>query len=177
MVLNETQLKTLIAEAAKKVVMEYAYHEKQHKPSEEEHEAWLKRKSEAKKRELERQKKEKGEKESDSKAIDYYDYKHGKGNFPVMAKESKSLDSLVARSMRKTLNEMMLPDEGCGMDETTLDYDIDNFSGRWSRGQRYDILVNGDTYYSDIPEDAVDRLYDDLLRSGYSSDEIQIVDL
>lgn len=36
-----------------------------------------------------------------------------------------------------------------------LDYDIDNFSGRWSRGTRYDIEVNGNPYYTDIHEDSV----------------------
>ena len=39
-----------------------------------------------------------------------------------------------------------------------LDYDMDNFSGRWSRGTRYDIELNGSVYYSDVPEDVVDKL-------------------
>jgi hypothetical protein len=39
-----------------------------------------------------------------------------------------------------------------------LDYDMDNFSGRWSRGTRYDIKLNGETYYADVPEDVVDKL-------------------
>ena len=48
--LTEEQLKTIIAETAKKVLKEYAYHEKQNKPSEEEHAEWLRKKSESKKK-------------------------------------------------------------------------------------------------------------------------------
>lgn len=43
-----------------------------------------------------------------------------------------------------------------------LDYDMDNFSGRWSRGTRYDIELNGNPYYTDIPEDVVDKLAREL---------------
>lgn len=43
-----------------------------------------------------------------------------------------------------------------------LDYDMDNFSGRWSRGTRYDIELNGSVYYSDVPEDMVDKLAREL---------------
>ena len=53
--------------------------------------------------------------------------------------------------------------------ETTLDYDMDNFSGRWNRGTRYDILVDDEVYYSDVPEEAVDRLCDELARRGYEN--------
>lgn len=43
-----------------------------------------------------------------------------------------------------------------------LDYDMDNFSGRWSRGTRYDIELNGSVYYSDVPEESVWRLEREL---------------
>lgn len=43
-----------------------------------------------------------------------------------------------------------------------LDYDIDNFSGRWSRGTRYDIELNGRVYYRDVPEETVWRLEREL---------------
>lgn len=43
-----------------------------------------------------------------------------------------------------------------------LDYDMDNFSGRWSRGTRYDIELNGNVYYSDVAEDVVDKLAREL---------------
>ena len=39
-----------------------------------------------------------------------------------------------------------------------LDYDIDNFSGKWSRSPRYDIYIGDCIQYHDIPEEAVDRL-------------------
>ena len=43
-----------------------------------------------------------------------------------------------------------------------LDYDMDNFSGRWSRGTRYDIELNGNPYHEDVPEDVVDKLAREL---------------
>ena len=96
--LTEEQLKTIIAETAKKVLKEYAYHEKQNKPSEEEHAEWLRKKSESKKKYMDSQKKE-----DDGGAIDHYDYKHGKGNFPVMAKESRVRMS--AKDFQKFITE------------------------------------------------------------------------
>ena len=82
--LTQTQLRNLIKESIVNAINEYAYHEKQTKETPEEHEAFIKKKAAAKKREMERRKKD----GDDSGAIDYHDYKHGKGNFPVMAKES-----------------------------------------------------------------------------------------
>lgn len=58
---------------------------------------------------------------------------------------------------------------------TRLDYDMDNFSGRWSRGQRYDILVDGNPYYTDVCEDAVDKLRLDLEQRGFEN--ILVVEL
>lgn len=133
--LTEQQLANLIKEATKRVVMEYAYHEKQHKPSDEEHAAWVAKVSASKKKQMdaERRKAKKSGKEDDG-AVDYYDYKHGKSNFkPVMFGDEKVIK------------------------ETRLDYDMDNFSGRWNRGQRYDIIVDGYVEYHDIPEEAIDR--------------------
>ena len=276
--LTEEQLKTIIAETAKKVLKEYAYHEKQNKPSEEEHAEWLRKKSESKKKYMGSQKKE-----DDGGAIDHYDYKHGKGNFPVMAKESrvrmsaKDFQKFITESVKSVIKEMnglprsydswrtrepeyfnepdmiskddfmdafysqdknellewvkdyapevyeeavaaerdgtenafnvvyerlgwkdiasefldMKPvnnypgdndpdprdyrgvDECGGVNETTLDYDMDNFSGRWGRGPRYDILVDGEVYYSDVPDESVDRLCADLERRGYENIRVQ----
>lgn len=45
---------------------------------------------------------------------------------------------------------------------TRLDYDMDNFSGRWSRGTRYDIELNGSVCYRDVPEESVWRLASEL---------------
>ena len=105
--LTEEQLKTVIAETAKKVLKEYAYHEKQNKPSEEEHAEWLRKKSESKKKYMDSQKKE-----DDGGAIDHYDYKHGKGNFPVMAKESrvrmsaKDFQAFITESVKSVIKEI-----------------------------------------------------------------------
>lgn len=87
--LTEAQLTTLIQESVKRVLNEIGYHEKQKREvSDEEHEAWLRKKSEAKKRYYDSQKKD--DKKSDSKAIDYYQYKHG--DHPVMKKNCDHMD-------------------------------------------------------------------------------------
>lgn len=161
MKLTEKQLKSIIAESTKRVLSEIGYHEKQKRDqSEEEHEAWLRKKSAAKKRYYDSQKKD-----DKGGAIDYYDYKHGKGNFrPV--KNEKKMDEAINRVVKNVIKE------------TTLDYDMDNFSGRWNRGQRCQILVDGYPYYQDVPEESVDRLIEDLMdRLGYTEDEIEVVDL
>ena len=116
MVLTEQQLTQLIRETVARVMNEgkdeYAYHERQHQPSEEEHAEWIKRKSEAKRREMERQRKENGE-ESDSKAIDYYDYKHGKGNSPVMQEGTEvvrftesQFNDFITEAVKRVIKEM-----------------------------------------------------------------------
>lgn len=45
---------------------------------------------------------------------------------------------------------------------TRLDYDIDNFSGKNSRGDRYDIYADGELAYSDVSESEVDSLVADM---------------
>lgn len=88
MKLTENQLKTIIAESAKHVLSEIGYHEKQKRDqSEEEHEAWIRKKSAAKKKYYDSQKKD----DDKGGAIDHYDYKHGKGNFPVMKEDKKNI--------------------------------------------------------------------------------------
>lgn len=60
-----------------------------------------------------------------------------------------------------------------------LDYDMDNFSGRWSRGTRYDIEMNGEVYYQDVPEDAVWRLEQELREQYvpiYGDDCVQVIE-
>lgn len=82
MKLTEEQLQVLIRESVKKVLKEYAYHEKQHEPSEEEHAAWIKKKAAAKKKYYDALKT--GDGKDNGKSVDYYDYKHG--DHPVMKK-------------------------------------------------------------------------------------------
>ena len=157
MKLNEKQLRSLIYESAKRVISEMGYQDKQKKSqSEEEHEAWLQKKSAAKKKYFADQKKD----DDNGGAIDHYDYKNGKGNFrPV--KSGEKVDETISRIVKNVINE------------TTLDYDIDNFSGRWNRGPRYDILVDGEVYYSDVPDESVDRLCSDLENRGYENIQVQ----
>ena len=90
MKLNENQLKTLIYESAKRVINEMGYQDKQKKSqSEEEHEAWLQKKSAAKKKYFAGQKKD----DDNGGAIDYRDYKNGKGNFRQV-KSGKKIDEI-----------------------------------------------------------------------------------
>lgn len=73
------------------------------------------------------------------------------------------LRKIVAESVKKVLKE------------TELDYDVDNFSGRFSRGDRYNILVDGDIYYRDVPEESVQKLVLNLEREGH--DNVEVADL
>lgn len=114
MKLTESQLIEMIRESALKVINEIGYHEKQKREvSDKEHAEWVKKKSEAKKRELERQRKENGDDKSDSKAIDYHDYKHGKGNFPVMKEETEvvrftesQFNNFITEAVKRVLKEI-----------------------------------------------------------------------
>lgn len=56
-----------------------------------------------------------------------------------------------------------------------LDYDIDNFSGRYSRGTRYNIVADGYIVYHDVCEESVDRLAEELNQEGYEN--IEVVEL
>ena len=75
-----------------------------------------------------------------------------------------TIRKIVAESVKKVLKE------------TELNYDVDNFSGRFSRGDRYNILVDGDVYYRDVPEESVQKLVLDLERKGYGN-KVEVVDL
>lgn len=55
-----------------------------------------------------------------------------------------------------------------------LDYDNDNFSGRYGRGTRYDILADGDVIYHDIPEESVDHLCKEMERRPYLYGNIEV---
>ena len=73
------------------------------------------------------------------------------------------LHEIIKESVKRVLNE------------TELDYDIDNFSGRWGRGPRYNILVDDYVYYRDVPDESVDKLCAQLERQG--EENIQVVEL
>ena len=58
-----------------------------------------------------------------------------------------------------------------------LDYDIDNFSGQQSRGTRYDITSDGAVIYHDVPEEAVDRLCEDMQLKPYLYGNIEVFEI
>lgn len=131
------------------VIKEYAYHERQNKNASPKDNKEIEKKYNEWIAKKSKSKQGWAKKEKDGDSVDYYDYKHGKNNYKPV-KESK-------------------------MNETTLDYDMDNFSGRWNRGQRYDIEADGFTVYHDVPEESVDRLCDELERRGY--EDIKVYDI
>ena len=57
------------------------------------------------------------------------------------------LREIIAESIRKVLRE------------TELDYDEDNFSGRYNYPEHYNIYIGDDIEYHNVPEDEVDELY------------------
>lgn len=60
-----------------------------------------------------------------------------------------------------------------------LDYDIDNFSGRHSRGTRYNILLDGYVEYADVSEEEVDVLASQLERKAerLGLGEVEVVEI
>lgn len=61
-----------------------------------------------------------------------------------------------------------------------LDYDMDNFSGSWTRGNRYNIMLNGSVYYRDVPESVVDKLARELEQEYepiYGSGCVHVIEL
>ena len=65
-----------------------------------------------------------------------------------------TLRKIVAESVKKVLKE------------TELDYDMDNFSGRWSRGPRYNIYIGDTLMYSDVSDETADRVWDEVCRKA-----------
>lgn len=47
-----------------------------------------------------------------------------------------------------------------------LDYDMDNFSGKWNRPSRYDIYIGDCIEYHSVSEEEVGRLYDVAMRKA-----------
>ena len=97
MISSNNKLNEAVESAIKKVVNEIGYHEKQkNDQSEEEYRAWLDKKSASKK-------KNQKPSEDNGGAIDYHDYKNGKGNFRPMS--NSKIEEIVARAVRRTLKE------------------------------------------------------------------------
>lgn len=77
-----------------------------------------------------------------------------KTNKNVVKISENTLKKIVAESVKKVLKE------------TELDYDMDNFSGRWNRGPRYNIYIGDTLMYSDVPEETADRVWDEVCRKA-----------
>ena len=58
-----------------------------------------------------------------------------------------------------------------------LNYDIDNFSGRYNRGIRYDIYDGNNIIYHDISEDEVDILTEQMERKPWLYSDIKVVEI
>lgn len=81
--------------------------------------------------------------------------------------EGKEMENRVIKINEQQLRQIVTESVKRVLKETELDYDIDNFSGRWNRGQRYNIIVDGEVYYSDVPEESVDELVVQLERKPW----------
>lgn len=55
-----------------------------------------------------------------------------------------------------------------------LDYDLDNFSGHNSRGERYDIYADGELVYSDVSEHEVDALTNEMARKPWLYENVEV---
>lgn len=55
-----------------------------------------------------------------------------------------------------------------------LDYDIDNFSCRNSRGVRYDIYADGELVYSDVSEGEVNGLVERMAQQPWLYENIEV---
>lgn len=82
---------------------------------------------------------------------------------------------MVVKLNETTLKKIVFESVKKVLKETELSYDMDNFSGKWSRGDRYNILVDGEVYYKDVPEVSVDKLVNQLEKRGYQN--VTVVDL
>lgn len=58
---------------------------------------------------------------------------------------------------------------------TRLNYDIDNFSGKYHRGVRYALLVDGSVVKTDLSDSDADYFAEMYLKNGY--EEIEIIEL
>lgn len=58
-----------------------------------------------------------------------------------------------------------------------LDYDEDNYSGRYNRGTRYDIIADGCVIYHDIAEESVDYLCEEMERKPWLYNNIEVVEI
>ena len=82
------------------------------------------------------------------------------------SKTNKNMKKNVVKINENTLRQIVAESVRRVLKETELDYDIDNFSGRWNRGPRYNIYIGDTVMYRDIPEETVDRVWDEVRRKA-----------
>lgn len=84
----------------------------------------------------------------------------------IETNESKNMKNNVVKINENTLRQIVAESVKKVLKETELDYDMDNFSGRWSRGPRYNIYIGDTLMYRDVPEETADRVWDEVCRKA-----------
>lgn len=91
---------------------------------------------------------------------------HGMDYSIEESKTNKNMKKNIVKINENTLRKMVAESVKEVLKETELDYDMDNFSGRWSRGPRYNIYIGDTLMYRDVPEETADRVWDEVCRKA-----------
>lgn len=91
---------------------------------------------------------------------------HGMDYSIEESKTNKNMKKNIVKINENTLRKMVAESVKKVLKETELDYDMDNFSGRWSRGPRYNIYIGDTLMYRDVPEETADRVWDEVCRKA-----------
>ena len=91
---------------------------------------------------------------------------HGMDYSVEESKTNKNMKKNIVKINENTLRKMVAESVKKVLKETELDYDMDNFSGRWSRGPRYNIYIGDTLMYRDVPEETADRVWDEVCRKA-----------
>ena len=91
---------------------------------------------------------------------------HGMDYSIEESKTNKNMKKNIVKINENTLRKMVAESVKKVLKETELDYDMDNFSGRWSRGPRYNIYIGDILMYRDVPEETADRVWDEVCRKA-----------
>lgn len=91
---------------------------------------------------------------------------HGMDYSIEESKTNKNMKKNIIKINENTLRKMVAESVKKVLKETELDYDMDNFSGRWSRGPRYNIYIGDTLMYRDVPEETADRVWDEVCRKA-----------
>lgn len=91
---------------------------------------------------------------------------HGMDYSIEESKTNKNMKKNIVKINENTLRKMVAESVKKVLKGTELDYDMDNFSGRWSRGPRYNIYIGDTLMYRDVPEETADRVWDEVCRKA-----------